>query len=450
MRVLLLMPTNTYHAADFVAAAESLGVDVTVGTNGSQALQAQTPGSTLTLDFLDLERSVEQIEAFHLDFPLAGVVAAEDESTALAAAAGEALELPHNPLGAVLATHSKLALRKALAGSGVPSPAYRILDLGEGFADAGRPERDRRMKEATARSDAAPIESSGPPSATPATTATDYPTDRPSFPCVLKPTFLAASRGVIRANDAVEFRAAARRIGEILHEEKRAGGGNPESHLILVEDYIPGEEHAVEAILRGGKLHPLAVFDKPDPLEGPYFEETIYVTPSRAPSEDQQRILATIQQAVDAVGLGEGPLHAEVRVNEGGVFIIDLAARSIGGLCPRVLRFGTGISLEELILRHAIGQDPTDFRREDSAAGVMMIPIPTAGILRGVDGLRQARALEGIREITLTINPGQPVVPLPEGNRYLGFIFADAETSSEAEALLREAHACLRLDIEPA
>jgi biotin carboxylase len=428
-RVLLLMPTTTYHAADFVDAAAALGVGVTVGTNGSQALQEQTPGSTLTLDFNDLDGSVAAIEALHRDYPLAAVVAADDETTALAAAAAGALGLPHNPLDAVLPTRSKLSLRGTLADHGFASPAFRVLNLGAGFADQPHPERDARLKAALT----AMLETNGVP-----------------FPCVLKPTFLSASRGVIRADDEVEFRAAARRIGEILHDERRAGGGNPESHLILVEEYIPGDEYAVEAMLRGGELHLLALFDKPDPLDGPYFEETIYVTPSRAPEAVQEQIVGTVAQAVAALGLREGPLHAELRVNESGVYIVDLAARAIGGLCPRVLRFGTGKSLEELILRHALGEDFTAFRREDGAGGVMMIPIPRAGTLRGVQGAAKAKEIEGIREVTFTINPGQRVLPLPEGNRYLGFIFAHADTPAAAEAALRAAHAELTIEIEPA
>lgn len=426
-RVLLLMPTNTYHATDFVDAAERLGVAVTVGTNGSQALQALTPGSTLTLDFDDLDGATAAIEELNREFPIDAVVATDDETTALAAAAATALDLPHNPLEAVLPTRSKLSLRRALVGAGLPSPAYRVLDLGEGFADHGRPERVARMKTASA----AALETM-------------------SFPCVLKPTFLSASRGVIRADDAVEFRAAAQRVGEILHDEKRAGGGNPESHLILVENYVPGNEYAVDAMLRAGRVHLLALFDKPDALEGPYFEETIYVTPSRAEESVQQTIVATVEKAVTTLGLREGPLHAELRVNDDGAFVIDLAARAIGGLCSRMLRFGTGMSLEELILRHAIGEDFTTLARQEGAGGVMMIPIPRAGVFRGATGISEAKQVEGIREITFTINPGQRVVPLPEGNRYLGFIFAQAPTPAEAEDALRAAHAALILEIEPA
>ena len=422
------MPSTTYHASDFIEAAGRLGVDVTVGTDASQALQEVVPGSTVTLDFDDLPGATAEVAAFHQRFPIDAVVAADDEPTALAAAVAATLGLPHNPVDAVLPTRSKRRLRRALAEAGLPSPSYRELDLGEGFADQPRPERSARVKAAAAAALAEGL----------------------SFPCVLKPTFLSASRGVIRADDEIEFRAAARRIGEILHDETRAGGGDPESHLILVEDYVPGTEHALEAMLSGGSLHPLAIFDKPDPLEGPYFEETIYVTPSRATEATQHEIVATMEKAVAALGLREGPVHAELRVNDDGTYVIDVAARAIGGLCPRVLRFGAGVSLEELILRHAIGEDFASFEREAQAGGVMMMPIPAAGVLREVGGIDKARKVAGIEDVTMTINPGQQLLPLPEGNRYLGFIFAHADTSADAEAALRKAYALLEFEIEPA
>ena len=354
------------------------------------------------------------------------VVGADDEATALAAAAAGALGLPHNPLDAVLATRSKRALRQVLTDAGLPSPGYRVLDLGPGFAEADAEKRATAQQRAARETLDAGI----------------------AFPCVLKPTFLSASRGVIRADDADEFRAAVDRIGAILHAETAAGGGSGESGLILVEDYVPGDEYAIDAMLTGGTFHLLALFDKPDPLEGPFFEETIYVTPSRATECAQQLLISTLERGIAALGLEEGPVHAELRVNEDGAFIIELAARAIGGLCPRILRFGAGASLEELILRHALGEDFGSFSREDSAAGVMMIPIPGAGMLRGVHGIEEAGAVGGVSEVTMTINVGQQLVPLPEGNRYLGFILARADTPEEAENALREAHGRLRFEIE--
>lgn len=407
-RVLLLMPTTSYRAHDFLTAGRRLGVRVVVGSDRRQALEEAVPGHTLTLDFTDVEGSTRTIVRFADEHPLLAVVGADEETTLLAAAASRALGLPHNPPEAVATTRSKYRLRRTLQEAGLPNPEFRLV----------------------------------PADGDPATTARKAP-----YPCVLKPTFLSASRGVIRADDPDSFIAAHRRIATILADPELRRRGGEEAEAILVEGYVPGEEYAVEGILSEGKLHVLALFDKPDPLEGPTFEETIYVTPSRAPEPTRRRILDTVHRAVAAVGLREGPTHAEVRVNEEGVYLLDLAARAIGGLCPRVLRFGTGLSLEELILLHALGEDPSAYRRESTAAGVMMIPIPRGGILRQVRGLEEARAVPGIDEVTVSIPRGQPVVPLPEGNRYLGFIFARRETPEETEAALRQAHRRLHFEI---
>ncbi|HYS77465.1 MAG TPA: ATP-grasp domain-containing protein, partial [Candidatus Dormibacteraeota bacterium] len=270
------------------------------------------------------------------------------------------------------------------------------------------------------------------------------------FPVVLKPTFLAASRGVIRADSPEQFVAAFRRIDALLRDPDLLDKGGDAARLILVEEFVPGVEVAVEGLLIGGRLKVLALFDKPDPLDGPFFEETIYVTPSRLAAGVQEAIAATTASAAHAVGLREGPIHAELRVNDRGPWLIELAARSIGGLCSRTLRFGTGLSLEEVILMHALGRDVQQVQREPRPAGVMMIPIPRGGILRGVSGLAAAGRVPGIDDITISATIGKPLVPLPEGSSYLGFIFARAGSPALVEAALREAHRRMTFDIEPA
>jgi len=214
---------------------------------------------------------------------------------------------------------------------------------------------------------------------------------------------------------------------------------------VLVEDFIPGEEVAVEGLLRHGELEVLAIFDKPDPLNGPFFEETIYVTPSRLLREQQAEIRATTAQAAHALGLTDGPIHAELRLNDRGMWVLEVAARSIGGLCSRTLRFGSGISLEELILRHAAGLPMPSHGREQSASGVMMLPIRDRGRLRAVEGQSEAKLVPGVEGLVITIPPGEPLVPLPEGDRYLGFMFARAGSPEDVEAALRRAHAQLRV-----
>jgi biotin carboxylase len=257
------------------------------------------------------------------------------------------------------------------------------------------------------------------------------------LPCVLKPLHLSASRGVIRADSVPEALAAARRVRDI------AG-----SSELLVESYVEGIEVAVEVLVSAGNIHVLAIFDKPDPLEGPYFEETIYVTPSRLGPEVQQRVRTELERAIRALELNEGPVHAEFRIGETGVVALEIAARSIGGLCSRALRFGAGVSLEELILRHALGLGIGERRLEDGASGVMMIPIPARGTLVRVGNVDQARAVPGIEGLEITIPVGQKVEPLPEGDRYLGFLFAAASDPADVESSLRQALALLDIAIK--
>jgi biotin carboxylase len=411
-RVLLLLPTTTYRAPDFLAAAAALGAEVVVGSEQAQTLAGAMGDRALTVPLDDPEAAVEAIAALAGRRPLDAVVAVDDQGVLVAALASGRLGLPHNPAEAVARTRDKAAMRAALA---LPTPT-------------GRP---------TARQPDYRVVAAG---ADVAALAAEV-----GFPCVVKPISLSASRGVIRADEPGAAVAAAERVRAIL-----ADAGRPEGETLLVEQYIPGEEVAVEALLRGGTLDVLAVFDKPDPLVGPYFEETLYVTPSRLPDPIQARLAEAVAGAAAALGLREGPIHAELRIHpDGEPWILELAARSIGGLCSRALRFGTGMSLEEVILRHALGL-PVDAEREQAAAGVMMLPIPASGTLREVQGQDGARAVAGITGLEISIRPGRPVRPLPEGDRYLGFLFARAASPEAVESALRAAHARLEVVIDPA
>ena len=408
-RVLLLLPTRTYRAPDFMEAARRLGLEVTVGSERRQAFASLFPGGHLQLDFLRPRQAVRAIAAFARSYPLDAVVAVDDDGTLLAAAAAKALELPHNPVTAVAATRNKHRLRRKVAAAGLLSPRFERLSV------ADDPVR------------AAP---------------------RMPFPCVLKPLHLAASRGVMRADDADQFVAAFERLAAILRTPDVVQRGGRLARHVLVEAFVPGTEVALEGLLIGGELTVLAVFDKPDPLDGPFFEETLYVTPSRLPDGALADVAAQTAQAAAAIGLREGPVHAEWRVNEHGAWLIDMAARSIGGLCSRILQFGAGVSQEELLLMQAVGADVAAYERESAAAGVMMLPIPRRGVLRAVDGQEAARRVPGIVGLAITIAHGQEVVPLPEGVQYLGFLFARGDTPEEVETSLRSGHRCLSFTIE--
>jgi len=405
-RILLIAPHDSYRTAPFLAAAKARGIEVLIASEAKHSLvSAYAEG--LHLDFGDTQASLQTILREARRRPFAAVLGSDDASTELAALAAVELGLPHNPIGAVHLARRKDLARARLARAGVPVPRHWRLDLKRSLAAQ---------------------------------------TEGIHFPCVLKPVALAASRGVIRADDLDELRQAAARIQVLL-----AGAGLREAEereTILVEEFIPGFEVAVEGLLTQGSLEILTIFDKPDPLNGPYFEETYYITPSRLEAETQQALRETISDACAAYGLREGPIHAECRVNEQGVWILEVAARTIGGLCGRLLRFGTGSGLEELVLIHALGERP-ELNSEAGGAGVLMIPIPQAGILRRVEGVLAAGKVPYIDEVVIHVREGYELVPLPEGSSYLGFIFARAPSAAQTEAALRAAHACLRVVVMP-
>jgi biotin carboxylase len=405
-RVLLLLPSATYRAADFLEAAHALGVDVVVASEQRQTLAEAMGDRALHLDLHDRDAATEAIVALARRGPIDAVVAVDDQGVLVAAEAAARLGLPANPRAAVAATRDKAVMRRIFAAADVPQPEYRVVGPGD---------------------DVAAVASAL------------------GFPCVLKPVSLSGSRGVIRVDDPVATNAAAMRVRRILEEADEDAGGP-----LLVERFVEGDEVALEGLLRAGRLEVLTVFDKPDPLDGPYFEETIYVTPSRKDPATLARIASRTADAIRALGLREGPIHAELRGARADVFVLEVAARSIGGLCSRALRFGAGVRLEELILRHALGLPLDGLPRESAAAGVMMLPIPRAGVLVAVHGQDRARAVQGIAGLDITIHPGRSVQPLPEGDRYLGFLFARAATPAEVEHALRTAHGQLEVVIDPA
>jgi biotin carboxylase len=410
--LLLLVPTTSYRLDDFRAAARRLGVPLLIGSDRCRAIE-ETFGpeaDLLSLDYRRPARAAAQIAEAARTRPIRGIVPASDPTAVIAALAAEKLGLPHNPPAAARRAADKHAMRAALAGAGVPVPRFAACELGDD------PERAAEAAE---------------------------------YPCVLKPLIFSASRGVIRADDPAGFVAAWRRIAALLERTRAERRAREEgaARRVLVEAFVPGPEVALEGLLRGGRLEVLALFDKPDPLDGPFFEETIYVTPSRHPASLQAETARIAAAGARALGLVEGPVHAELRLSPRGPVVLEIAARSIGGLCSRTLRFGAGLTLEEVLVAHAMGLPLDEVRREARASGVMMLPIPRRGILHGVSGLEAARAVPGVEDAVITAPEGREVVPLPEGDSYLGFLFAKGGTPEAVEAALREGHRRLAFDI---
>ncbi len=408
-RLMLLTTVRSYRMEAFRAAAGRLGIDIVTGLDLPLELAAQWP-EALPLPFAAPDEAAAGIAAYAAEHPLAAILSVDDSGSLVAAAASRALGLPHNDPAAAVAARDKFVMRRLLREGGVPTPWF------ERFTTADDP----------------------------AAVAARAP-----YPCVVKPLNLNGSRGVIRADSPAELVAAIGRLTRLIAPLHPHSPAAPPPAAYLVEAFIPGFEVALEGLLDDGQLRVLALFDKPDPLDGPFFEETIYVTPSRLPEATQAAIAATTAAAARALGLWVGPVHAELRVNEAGVWLIEVAGRSIGGLCSQVLRFGIDASLEELILRQAVGLPLGDVGQRDRAAGVMMIPIPQAGLLRAVEGVDEATAVPLIDGVEITARLHYPLTPLPEGDSYLGFIFARGETPAEVEAALRQAHGRLRFAIDP-
>ena len=404
-RVLLLLPVAGYRNEDFLSAAQRLGVEVVAAADHCHRL-APLMGLAriLSLPFDQPEIAVEQA-LISLGRRVDAVLAVDDHGLELAALLRERLGLPGNPAQAVRGTRDKLAFRSLLQAHEFHCPPFR--------AAAGEAEAM-----ALARS--------------------------VLYPVVVKARRLSASRGVIRADDAASLVHAISQVRRI-----QAAADREAARLgVIVEGFIPGDEFALEGLLVDGALRVLALFDKPDPLNGPYFEETLYVTPSRLPATTQAAIAGEVQRACTLAGLVSGPVHAEMRLNGMGIWLLEVAARTIGGLCSRMLSHRLGMPLEELVLRHALGM-PVPSAEDEEAAGVMMIPVPARGIFGGATGLAAAFAVPGVSDIRITAQPGQLVAPPPVGSGYLGFIFARAATPQAAEAALRAAHAELALEIRP-
>ena len=406
--ILLILPATTYRAQAFLEAANKLDIAVTIGCDQRGPWNQKPADGLVLLDFKDFSESEHRIKTFAKTYPLDGIIGVEDTTAFLAASLSSALGLPHNSPRSASTARNKFHMRTLLGNEGMSIPHFSLCSIDE-----------------------------DPQQIAPGI----------QFPCVIKPLTLSASCGVIRANDMKSFSEAFLRIKTLLIHmgltEKDEG-----QHL-LVEDFIPGFEVAVEGLMINGALTILALFDKPDPLDGPFFEETLYVTPSRHSKATQDSISETMQQAARALGLREGPIHGEVRVNETGTWIIEVAARSIGGRCSQTLRFGSGISLEELILRHSLRMELPDLKRENQAAGVMMLPIKQLGRLESIHGQHEAKCIPGIESLEMTAQPGDLLVPLPEGTRYLGFLLARAASPDRVESALRKAYDCLHIHITP-
>ncbi|HTQ63070.1 MAG TPA: ATP-grasp domain-containing protein [Candidatus Solibacter sp.] len=412
-RLIIFTAKLGYQTRSFDAAAQKLGIDVVYVTDRCHQLDDPWGDRAIPVHFESPEAAADAVLQSVRGQNVDGVLALGDRPAVAAAYTSRGLGIPYNHPASVEACRSKLRMREVFREAGLRVPWFRAVPL--------------------------------------------HPAPEPSllgisYPCVAKPLSLSASQGVIRAGSHEEFISAVARIGRLLESPEIRATLEPNLDQLLVEGYIPGREVAVEGLLTEGELRVLAIFDKPDPLEGPYFEETIYVTPSRLADSQQREIKRCAVESVRALGLSHGPVHAEFRVNDEAVWPLEVAPRPIGGLCARALRFSPAsiaqsVGLEELLLRHALNLPGSDWPREQSASGVLMIPVPHSGILEKVEGEYAACSVPGITALEITARLHDYIAAWPEGSSYLGFLFARANTPEEVEVAIRTAHGKLHFDL---
>ncbi len=414
-RILFFTATTGYQARAFEDAAQALGVELVYATDHCHRLGDLWRDGAVPVKFHDPALSIRRVREAAQGRAFDGIVAVGDRPARLAAHVAADLGLAFHPPAGTEVAASKVLTRGRLLAADLPVPWFVSLPL-----DAPLDEFAARVR----------------------------------FPCVVKPLALSASRGVMRADTPEAFVAALGRLRRILESPDVRGQHDPAHAEVLVEGFVPGLEYALEGVMERGALRVLAVFAKPFPLDGPYFEETVYVTPPGLNAVTERALAETIAEAALAIGLHHGPIHAECRVNERGVFVLEVAARPIGGLCARSLRFlardGQPQSLEQLLLRHACGEPLEGYRREPLASAVMMMPVPARGYYRRTEGLEQACAVPGIDEVVMTATPGQLLEPWPEGHSYPGFIFARGAVPEEAVRAVAEAHRLLRIVLDQA
>ena len=414
-RAMLLVPTRAYRTEDYIASAERLGIELCLANDRCHVLAETWPEGALPLDFRDPDRAAATIVESAREKPLSGIVATDEITAIIAARASAQLGLPCVSPEAAAAAGNKLRLRQTLAEAGLPQPRCASLSRHASLAEVAGYLSARQL----------------------------------DFPVVIKPLHLSGSRGVMRVDTMDELAKRWPRLLALLGDPEVRAKDPEAAETILVESFVPGREVAFEGILQTGTLHALAIFDKPDPLDGPFFPETLYVTPSREPVVARDALASAVAAAARAIGLENGPVHAELRLppsGYGGPVVLELAARSIGGLCGRIFAFATRVPLEDLVMAQAAGVDiaeraglARDSMVAGGASGCLMIPVPGAGVLRSIDGIEEALEVAGICDVVITARPGEVVVPLPEGQTYMGFAFARSEDWNGVIEALRAA-----------
>lgn len=332
---------------------------------------------------------------------VSGVLASDDWDVVAAAMIADKLGLRFVGVETALAATNKFLMRQRLRNGGAVVPDFQCFAIGDNAGEIAKSLR---------------------------------------FPVVIKPTYGQGSLGVIRADTVDEFEKAFQYTSRIIVDLDMRPSAVRDRSGILVEQYIPGEEYTVELLMHEGKPYSLAVFEKPDPLEGPYFEEGIYVTPIRRDEKIRSLLVEAAIRGSRALGIETGPCHCELRLSGELPYILEIAARPIGGFCSQVFADLMGFDLHDLVLQNAVGLPVMPPPIADGVAlGVMMLPVPGRGNLARVSGVDRALDIDGIMSVKIHVEAGSRILPYPEQSCYIGTVLATGSSADEVVARLKSA-----------
>lgn len=358
------------------------------------------------------EQAIEQALRLHEQTSIGAVLGYEEDATLTVAHIAAALGLPAHPVAAAEAALDKPMMKQRFAAAGIPAADFIVAadeDEAVAWAEAG------------------------------------------GYPVVVKPCRGSASQGVIRANDEHTLRQAYRRLRRIIRDHELDNGGRPPS-AHLVERYLPGSELSCELLLQYGAPEVITEFGKPLPLTGPYFEESIYLTPPALGAALRREVHELSMAAAKALGFYHGPAHCEIRLTPDGPKVLEIAGRLLGGACAGSFRDRLGEDLDALLLRSALGERITLPAPADDAptVGALMIPVPGEGRVVAVRGDDGARRVPGVRDVSLQTEPGEIVVPFPEQACYaVGFVSASGPDEAAVVGSLGQAAAQISLELTP-
>ena len=378
-KLLLVIPENSYKSNDFVVAAEKLGIDFLIITDSEQV--SSKFSDTVIINKFDAELNKNNLKKLK---DVTHVLPVDHSALKFSGYLVDLLEVKGNKLESINLSMNKYESRKifnSLLDIKVNNEIIKNIDDVNTFIN----------KNGTS---------------------------------VLKPIYGTASKSVLKINNVEKNKEQIEKLMQDCFDQD-----------LVIEEYIDGKEYALEGTIINSELKKIVIFDKPVEYKHPYFEESIYITPSELSSEAEKRVVSIVDKACKKIGLEDGPVHVEFKINENQIFIIEINPRMIGGLCSRCLSFGLfKVSLEEIILHAFMNNELKNIELLNNYVGVLMIPTPKSGKFISINK-EELEKIPNISNVEITVPEGSDLLEPPYGDKYLGFAFSqgiDKKTVNES------------------